>query len=235
MSSSRDRSSGPKQNTLFDGRPPFALAAIVLPNRTTMTVPGAVGPVETTGSGATSRSMRRASSGESSGTSRLTTRSMITALGTTCASQQRRHRRRRLGRREDRNALEIDEVAPLRHPLLEERGIVALHDLIAMADVRRDPARDILQAVGRETAPVAKSPVDGACIPVAKVFHDHVAHGIRSPSRGPAQPYRNSARTRSVYCRLLRSCTPPLISITCPPDSCVRTVRMRSTATIADR
>ena len=86
---------------------------------------------------------------------------------------------------------------------------------------------------------------DEALQPLGEVCREH-RHGRRQShcqtQQGAGvrrnltwQSYRSNARTRSAYCRLLRNWTPPLSSSTCPPDSCVRTVRIRSTATITER
>src|SRR5262249_39136621 len=53
-----------------------------------------------------------------------------------------------LGRGDDRQALQVDEVAPPRGPLVEEPPVRALHHLVAGAQVGRHPARHVGQAVG---------------------------------------------------------------------------------------
>src|SRR5207253_987634 len=63
----------------------------------------------------------------------------------------RGHRLCGLGRRDDRNHVELDDVAPCRQPLIEQGAIVALHDLVAVLVIRGHPTRDVDQALGRET------------------------------------------------------------------------------------
>src|SRR5690242_2323122 len=79
MASRCGMSASLKQNTLFDGRPPRALAAIVRPNCVTNGWPGGGAAPASVTSGATSRSSRRTSSAVSSGMPRET--GPRTALG----------------------------------------------------------------------------------------------------------------------------------------------------------
>ena len=67
----------------------------------------------------------------------------------------------RLGRRDDGDHLDLEEILPPRHPLREEGKVVAFHDLEAAAEVLCDPARDVWEALWCQPAPVAEPPVPG--------------------------------------------------------------------------
>ena len=53
-----------------------------------------------------------------------------------------------LGRRDDREHLELDDVSPARRPLLEQRGILALHDLKTAPKIPGNPARHVPKPSG---------------------------------------------------------------------------------------
>src|SRR5690349_17846154 len=65
-------------------------------------------------------------------------------------------------RTDDRVTLEVHQIRPRGHPRVEQRTIVALHDLIAAREIVGHPARDVRQAVGRETSLHSKTLVDGS-------------------------------------------------------------------------
>src|SRR5689334_2065190 len=46
----------------------------------------------------------------------------------------------RLGRTDDGKDLELDDVSPSGDPFVEERSILALHDLVTSSQIRRHPA-----------------------------------------------------------------------------------------------
>src|SRR5919109_443363 len=79
-----------------------------------------------------------------------------------------------LCRRKHRNDLEIDEVAPVSHPLIEEPPLRALHDLEAPSQVSRDPAIHVLQPIRRETALLTKPSVYRPGVAPAEVLDDEV-------------------------------------------------------------
>src|SRR5881628_3666867 len=93
------------------------------------------------------------------------------------ALESRRDTLGRFGRGDDGHNLEIDQITPRRHPLVEQPAIVAFHDLVALRHVCRDPARDVLQAVGRQPSALAETPVHRRGI--FEGLDDHVEH--RSP------------------------------------------------------
>src|SRR5262249_2084575 len=84
----------------------------------------------------------------------------------------------RLRRGDHGDHVHVRDVAPAGDPLVEEPTIVALHDLIATAHVRRHPARDVLQPVGRLPSLVPEPPVDRHRISVLEALDDHVEHGV---------------------------------------------------------
>ena len=67
----------------------------------------------------------------------------------------------------------FDDVAPSRDPLIEQRTILALHDLITSGQIIRDPAADIMKSLGCKTAAQSESLVDRLRITISKVFDDH--------------------------------------------------------------
>ena len=71
---------------------------------------------------------------------------------------------------------EGDDVAPVRHPLVEQVRIVCLHELVATLERRVDPARDIRQLFWREPSMIAESPIHGDGIAALEVFDHHVEH-----------------------------------------------------------
>src|SRR5438477_5876466 len=73
-----------------------------------------------------------------------------------------------LRRGHDGNDLELDQVFPARHPLREQRRVVAFHDLKAAGEVLRDPAGDVPEALGCEPAVLAKAAVHRRRVPAAK-------------------------------------------------------------------
>lgn len=58
---------------------------------------------------------------------------------------------------DDRNYLEIDDVDPSRHPLIERRAIGAFHYLIAAPEILRHPAADVCEPLGEETSLFAEA------------------------------------------------------------------------------
>ena len=72
--------------------------------------------------------------------------------------------------------LEIDDVAPVRHPLVEQAAIVALHHLVTAREIVGDPARDVPQPVRGEPPAVAKASVDGDRIAITEPLDDHEVH-----------------------------------------------------------
>src|SRR5579859_5864580 len=70
--------------------------------------------------------------------------------------------------------LEIDEVIPVRDPLIEQTAVVGLHQLIAALKFFVDPTRDVLEAFRRHATAVAKPAIHGYGIP--EVLHHHVQY-----------------------------------------------------------
>src|SRR5438105_1096851 len=68
--------------------------------------------------------------------------------------------------------LEINDVAPVSDPFVEECRIACLHDLVAAVKVHVDPAGDVREAVWYQTPMVSKSPIDGDRIAILDVL-DH--------------------------------------------------------------
>jgi len=77
--------------------------------------------------------------------------------------------------RNDRKHLEVDEVCPLSQPDVEERAVVAFHDLIATPEVLGYPAVHILEAIWCKAAACPEALVDWNWA-VPKVLDDHEKH-----------------------------------------------------------
>ena len=71
---------------------------------------------------------------------------------------------------------ELDDVIPRGEPLIEERPIVAFHDLITAREVRRYPAANVRQAVRGKPAATAKPVVDRTGVAVSKMLNDQKEH-----------------------------------------------------------
>src|SRR5882724_2367873 len=77
---------------------------------------------------------------------------------------------------DDGDHLEIDEIAPVRDPLLKQACVVAFHDLEAAIEIHLDPARDVFETVGRHPALIAEAPVDRFGVAVAEPLDHHELH-----------------------------------------------------------
>src|ERR1700752_1307861 len=77
----------------------------------------------------------------------------------------RRDSLRRFLRRYDRMNLELDEIGQITHPLLEERRIPGLHDLVARRQPLVDPARNIREALGCHAAALPELLYDAGGLP----------------------------------------------------------------------
>ncbi len=99
--------------------------------------------------------------------------------------EKRRDVGARLGRRHDRDDLELGERIPVEHPLLQQARVIALHQLEAALEARLDPAVDVAQALGHAPAGVAQVPVDRPGIAILEPLDDHEQHGspLDRPSR----------------------------------------------------
>jgi len=80
------------------------------------------------------------------------------------------------GRGEHRYHLEVHEVGPLGHPLLEQATISGLHYLIAPREIVGNPARDVAEAVGHEAALCPEAPIDRDRVPIAEMLDDEEVH-----------------------------------------------------------
>src|SRR5262245_3513107 len=97
--------------------------------------------------------------------------------------------------------LEVDEVLPPSHPLLEKRAVFALHDLEAARQVLGDPAAELAKPVRSEASPVSDAAVDGDRIRVSKLLDHEEEHGpprVAGPS--PARRDLPTALATSPWC-----------------------------------
>ena len=83
------------------------------------------------------------------------------------------------GGSEDRDHLEIDEVAPVGEPGVEGGAVGGLHHLITAGAVGGHPACHVREAggVGHETAAGAEAFADGGGGAALEAFDDHEEHG----------------------------------------------------------
>ena len=70
--------------------------------------------------------------------------------------------------------LEVNEVAPVRHPLVEQRPVMSFHELVATLESIVDPARDVAQTLRRHAASSRKASIYGHCIAVLEMLNHHV-------------------------------------------------------------
>src|SRR5215831_11549664 len=104
---------------------------------------------------------------------------MVTIIG----SRTRRSElpRERLGHRparHDGNDLELDDVGPLDDPSLEQRDVVAFHELKATVETGLDPAADELKPVRGSPALVAELPVHRLRVLIAESLDHHEEHRV---------------------------------------------------------
>src|SRR5438445_9926472 len=89
--------------------------------------------------------------------------------------------------------LEIDEIAPVLHPRVEERAVIGFHHLIATLERLVDPARNVDQTVRRHPAPLAEPAIHGRGVLVLEVLDHQVCHHPFLPLP-PFPPFPASAR-----------------------------------------
>ena len=81
---------------------------------------------------------------------------------------------RRFLRRNDGIDFEVNDVAPVRDPLLEICDIGRLHQLETAFEFVINPTRNVLQSFRSQAATLMKAPVDWNRIAILKVFDNHV-------------------------------------------------------------
>jgi len=74
--------------------------------------------------------------------------------------------------------LEINEVVPIGHPLIEQPPIISFHELVVALKFFVHPARHVKQALGRHSTAVPKTTVHEYRIFVPEVLHHHVCGHI---------------------------------------------------------
>jgi hypothetical protein len=107
-----------------------------------------------------------------------------------CRSKTRREGGTSFSGTHNRNDLEIGDVLPVRHPLIEQPAIVAFHYLEASLQIPGDPAAPILDPVRHESSLISETPIHGNGIPVPKVLNDHVQHECSTFRRPVSRPLR---------------------------------------------
>lgn len=68
--------------------------------------------------------------------------------------------------------LEIDDVAPVRDPFVEQRAFGCFHQLIAASKIRLHPAGYVRQAIGGHPSAISESTVNRDGVPIPEVL-DH--------------------------------------------------------------
>src|SRR5581483_9692500 len=81
---------------------------------------------------------------------------------------------RRFGRGNHGMHLELDQVAPVRDPLVEQRAVVRLHHLIAATQVVVDPARDVGETLRGQASLGSEAAIHRRGVTVPEVLDDHV-------------------------------------------------------------
>lgn len=79
-------------------------------------------------------------------------------------------------RSDHRNHFKVREILPVRHPLVEQRSVIALHHLVTDLEIVGDPAADVFQPRRRKSSFVPKALIDRSCITVVESLDDHIQH-----------------------------------------------------------
>src|SRR5262249_18591476 len=72
--------------------------------------------------------------------------------------------------------LELHQIAPPRHPFLQQQRVVRLHQLEAAIEVGFDPAIDIFQTLRHAPPRFAQTAIDRAGVAIAEALDDHEQH-----------------------------------------------------------
>src|SRR5581483_11433774 len=90
----------------------------------------------------------------------------------------------RFGGRDHGHDLELHEIAPARGPLVEQRGVIGLHELEAAVEMLGiDPAVEVEQPVGEHPALAGHALVDGSRTLAVPLDHE-VLHAVTSLAGG---------------------------------------------------
>ena len=122
------------------------------------------------------------------------------------------NQRARFVRRDNGKNLKRHNIRPERDPLIEQCTVIRLHDLVATAEICRDPAGHIPKPF-RHTPPlVPEAAIDGDGVAIAKVFHNHEEHvAVYFAHDQPCpQPYRLIAGAPPLNRYQLLHATPDL-------------------------
>src|SRR4029077_9252927 len=93
-------------------------------------------------------------------------------------SEPRRYRRCGLRGGHNGNDLEVSDVVPVCHPLIEQAAILTFHYLEAAAQILGDPTSPILDPFRHQAPSIAESSVHRYRIAAPEVLDDHVEHGV---------------------------------------------------------
>src|SRR5574341_946625 len=113
------------------------------------------------------------------------------AIGHSRVSEQWSHRFHGFLGWDDGNDLELHQVLPLDHPLLEQARVGALHELKAAVEIRLDPAPHIGQPLGRHAPLLPEPTIHRHGIPVLEPLDQHEEH------RPPASPGSDTRERRA--------------------------------------
>src|SRR5450756_2955874 len=87
-------------------------------------------------------------------------------------------------RRDDRKDLELDEVTPVGHPLVQKHSVVAVHHLKAALEVGRHPARNVSRTGWGHPPLLPEATIDRLWITIAVLLDHHEEHVRLSPLPG---------------------------------------------------
>ena len=85
----------------------------------------------------------------------------------------------------NRDDLEIGDVLPVCHPLIEQATIVTFHYLEAALQILGDPTATVLDSIRHQSSLISETAIHRNGVAVAKVLDDHVQNGcftFRRPS-----------------------------------------------------
>src|SRR5262249_50371421 len=123
---------------------------------------------------------------------------------TSAPSPRRREQLPHRLRRADGHDLEVHQVAPVEYPLLQERHVVALHQLPAAVEVGLDPAIDVPQPVGHGAAVLAEPGVARLRVAPLEPLDHHEQHNPPSSAAGVAATRLRGKNGRSMKPRYVR-------------------------------
>jgi hypothetical protein len=99
-------------------------------------------------------------------------------------------------RRHYRENFKLDNVAPIRDPVIEQIAISRFHDLKTTREGIVDPARNVPKTVRSKAPMITEATIHGDRIIVLEMFNDHVEHALPRLDTNVATIVGSSGLTR---------------------------------------